>query len=212
MALDLPLPRQILTHAHWTLGREKMSKSTGNVVNPFFALDRFGVDTMRYYLAHDGGIRDDADYDNSYIIERYKTGLQGKLGNLVSRITRGKGWNVRRAVQGGQIQSDSNLATSLKEHLQDLPDAVAKKMDELDPGAALHLIMQTVYKVRKSVPHAHMETSLITIGRLTPTLNNPTPGTTSTPPSPAKSTPSSFSAPNRYGSAASYCSLTCPRR
>ncbi len=147
MALGLPLPRQILTHAHWTLGREKMSKSTGNVVNPFFALDRFGVDTMRYYLAHDGGIRNDADYENSYIIERYKKGLQGGLGNLVSRITRGKGWNVRRAVQGGQIQSDSS-ATSLREHLQDLPDAVAKKMEELDPGGALHLIMDAVYKVR----------------------------------------------------------------
>ncbi len=147
MALDLPLPRQILTHAHWTLGREKMSKSTGNVVNPFFALDRFGVDTMRYYLAHDGGIRDDADYDNSYIIERYKKGLHGGLGNLVSRITRGKGWNVRRAVQEGLVQSDSTLAMSLKEHLQDLPDAVATKMEELDPGAALHLIMDTVYKV-----------------------------------------------------------------
>lgn len=147
MALDLPLPRQILTHAHWTLGHEKMSKSTGNVVNPFFALDRFGVDTMRYYLAHDGGIRDDADYDNSYIIERYKKGLQGGLGNLVSRITRGKGWNVRRAVLEGLVQSDSTLAMSLKEHLQDLPDAVATKMEELDPGAALHLIMDTVYKV-----------------------------------------------------------------
>jgi methionyl-tRNA synthetase len=49
-----------------------MSKSTGNVVNPFFALDRFGVDTMRYYLAHDGGIQDDADYGNEHIIERYK--------------------------------------------------------------------------------------------------------------------------------------------
>ena len=149
MALGLPLPHRVLTHAHWTLGREKMSKSSGNVVNPFFAIDRFGVDTMRYYLAHDGGIRNDADYENSFIIERYKKGLQGGLGNLVSRITRGKGWNVQRAVQSGQIQEDFPLATSLKEHLQDLPDAVARKFEELDPGGALHLIMDTVYKVRR---------------------------------------------------------------
>ncbi|KAL8960249.1 MAG: hypothetical protein Q9183_005499, partial [Haloplaca sp. 2 TL-2023] len=64
LALDLPLPKQILTHAHWTLGHEKMSKSRGNVVNPFFALDRFGSDVMRYYLIRDGGIKDDSDYDN----------------------------------------------------------------------------------------------------------------------------------------------------
>lgn len=158
MALSLPLPRQVLTHAHWTLGREKMSKSTGNVVNPFFALDRFGIDTMRYYLAHDGGIRDDADYENSYIIERYKKGLQSGLGNLVSRITRGKGWNVRRAVQGGQIEKDSPHAAALKQYLQDLPDAVAKKFEELDPGGALRLIMDTVYKVGAYTPQSPSST------------------------------------------------------
>ena len=54
-----------------------MSKSTGNVVNPFFAMDRFGVDTMRFYFAHDGSIDSDADYGNSRILERYKTALQG---------------------------------------------------------------------------------------------------------------------------------------
>ena len=71
LALDLPLPRRLLTHAHWTLGRAKMSKSVGNVVNPFFAIDRFGVDVMRFYLAHDGGIQHDSDYSNFHIIERY---------------------------------------------------------------------------------------------------------------------------------------------
>ncbi|SMQ52211.1 unnamed protein product [Zymoseptoria tritici ST99CH_3D7] len=99
MALDLPPPRQILTHAHWTLGRQKMAKSTGNVVSPFFALERFGVDAMRWYLVHEGGIEDDADYDNKFIIEKYKKALQGGLGNLSARVMRGKGWNVRRAVK-----------------------------------------------------------------------------------------------------------------
>ncbi|KFY20247.1 hypothetical protein V491_03870, partial [Pseudogymnoascus sp. VKM F-3775] len=70
LALDLPPPKQVLTHAHWTLGHSKMAKSTGNVVNPFFAMDRFGVDAMRFYLAHDGGIADDADYSNANIVER----------------------------------------------------------------------------------------------------------------------------------------------
>lgn len=76
-----------------------MSKSTGNVVNPFFALSRFGVDPMRFYLAHDGGISDDADYSNEHIVERYRKGLQGGLGNLASRVLRGKRWSVPRAVQ-----------------------------------------------------------------------------------------------------------------
>lgn len=150
MALDLPLPRQVLTHAHWTLGHEKMSKSTGNVVNPFFALDRFGVDTMRYYLAHDGGIRDDADYENAYIIERYR-GLQGGLGNLVSRVMRGKGWNVREAIvaaTNGSAPAEEALAPKLHMRLVDLPDLVMAAMERLDSGAALRAIMNTIDMVR----------------------------------------------------------------
>lgn len=153
MALDIPLPRQILTHAHWTLGRAKMSKSKGNVVNPFFALERFGVDTMRYYLAHDGGLKDDASYDNSYIIERYKKGLQGGLGNLLSRVVRGrKGWSVRRAVERGAINENDPTAVERRKRFEELPDKVALSMEELDPGAALHLIMNGVYSVRSITP------------------------------------------------------------
>lgn len=147
MALDLPLPRQILTHAHWTLGRSKMSKSTGNVVNPFFALDRFGVDTMRYYLALDGGIKDDAAYENSYIIERYSKGLQGGLGNLLSRIVRGKGWSVPRAVQYGKIDESSDLARARHTRLSGLPTEIVKMMEGLDSGAALRYIMNIIFKV-----------------------------------------------------------------
>jgi methionyl-tRNA synthetase len=155
MALDIPLPRQVLTHAHWTLGRAKMSKSRGNVVNPFFALERFGVDTMRYYLAHDGGLRDDASYDNSYIIERYKKGLQGGLGNLVSRVVRGrKGWSVRRAVERGMIKEDDPSPVERRKRFEELPEKVARSMEELDPGAALHLIMNGVYSVRSIDPKA----------------------------------------------------------
>ena len=151
MALDIPLPRQVLTHAHWTLGHQKMSKSIGNVVNPFFALDRFGVEAMRYYLIHDGGIRDDADYDNSYIIERYKKGLQGGLGNLASRIVRGKGWNVKNSVVeqavAGKPPAEGSLAGSHRILLMNLPERVTAKFEALDSGAALKDIMNAVYAV-----------------------------------------------------------------
>ncbi|KAL9118112.1 MAG: hypothetical protein Q9187_005343, partial [Circinaria calcarea] len=162
MALDLPLPRQILTHAHWTLGHEKMSKSTGNVVNPFFAIDRFGVDAMRYYLAHDGGIRDDADYENSYIVDRYKKGLQGGLGNLASRIMRGKGWNVRKAVEWsttGNPPADGDLAKYHRALLMKLPGIVTEKMEGLNSGAALKMIMNTIYKVQLQLPSPLQHTS-----------------------------------------------------
>lgn len=148
MALDLPLPKQVLTHAHWTLGRQKMAKSTGNVVNPFFALERFGIDTMRWFLIHDGGITDDADYDNRYIIEKYKKSLQGGLGNLTSRIMRFKGWDVPRAVQrfaGSDFTSKDEHSRDVYEKLQTLPERVDKCMQDLLPNRALQTIMRAVY-------------------------------------------------------------------
>ncbi|KAI4741241.1 hypothetical protein E4T50_08322 [Aureobasidium sp. EXF-12298] len=156
MALDLPLPKRFLTHAHWTLGKQKMAKSTGNVVNPFFALDRFGTDTMRYYMIHDGGIDNDADYDNIHIIERYKKGLQGGLGNLTARITRGKGWDVKRAIErfSGDYKSASPFGqgharevaiAEFEQLLVEFPQAVDSRMEALRPNLALKGLMDNIY-------------------------------------------------------------------
>lgn len=147
MALDLPLPKQVLTHAHWTLGRQKMAKSTGNVVNPFFALERFGIDTMRWFLIHDGGITDDADYDNRYIIEKYKKSLQGGLGNLTSRIMRFQGWDVPRAVKrfaGSHFSPRDDLSQDIYAKLQSLPARADQCMQDLLPNRALQTIMRAV--------------------------------------------------------------------
>jgi methionyl-tRNA synthetase len=153
MALDIPPPQQILTHAHWTIGHQKMAKSTGNVVNPFFAMDRFGVDTMRYYLAHDGGISDDSDYGNHLIVERYKKGLSGGLGNLVSRVTRPKIWSVRDSViagSTGNIKGGTHSTWFKLGKLHTLRDQVSDDMNSLHPGIGLKRIMDVVYEVRKT--------------------------------------------------------------
>lgn len=154
MALDLPLHKQVLTHAHWTLGKQKMAKSTGNVVSPFFALERFGIDAMRWYLIHEGGIANDSDYDNSFIIDKYKKGLRGGLGNLASRITRGKGWDVRRAVRRYAVPNASKAdpaiaqdpdAIRMYDSIQEMPKQVDTLMNELYPNRALQRIMRIVY-------------------------------------------------------------------
>lgn len=163
MALELPMHKRVLTHAHWTLGRQKMAKSTGNVVNPFFALERFGLDAMRWYLIHEGGITDDADYDNSFIIEKYKKGLQGGLGNLTSRIMRGKGWDVERAVKAFSRPNDPTanpfcdtfVARKIYENLSSLPSRVDDFMScSLLPNRALQTIMKSVYDGNGYLQHA----------------------------------------------------------
>jgi methionyl-tRNA synthetase len=153
MAVNLPLPKRILTHAHWTMSHAKMSKSAGNVVNPFFAIDRFDVDTMRFYMAHDGCIADDTDYDNAFIIERYKKSLQGAIGNLVSRIMRGKRWSVYDSVQYG-AQLDPQPDTPGREHhtrLVKLQAQVNHCFALSNPRGALHLIMSVLHEVSLTV-------------------------------------------------------------
>ncbi|KAK4500435.1 hypothetical protein PRZ48_008624 [Zasmidium cellare] len=156
MALDLPLHKQVLTHAHWTLGKQKMAKSTGNVVNPFFALERFGIDVMRWFLIHDGGIEQDADYDNTYIISRYKKSLQGGLGNLASRVMGGKSWDVERAVKRYAHADQDSKSSSIFHELDDtgrrfhgevrhVASSADGKMRALHPNRALQDIMRVVY-------------------------------------------------------------------
>ncbi|KAG0360842.1 methionyl-tRNA synthetase [Gamsiella multidivaricata] len=60
MAAELTLPKRIVAHAHWTQSKMKMSKSIGNVVDPFTAMKEFGTDAIRFYLMNDGGLADDA--------------------------------------------------------------------------------------------------------------------------------------------------------
>lgn len=150
MALDLPPPQKVLVHGHWTMNREKMSKSTGNVVNPFFAIDRFGVDGMRFFLAYQGGLADDADYDNSFIVRDHKKFLQGGVGNLVYRLIGIAKGRLRSYIQ--DTTSDKLPAPSAadREHqtmLVELPPKVAEHMTGLNPRAALQEIMDIITKV-----------------------------------------------------------------
>ena len=69
IALGLPLPRRLLAHAHWTVEQKKMSKSLGNVADPFDAINEYGIDVVRYYLARVGGkFRDDVGASFSIVI------------------------------------------------------------------------------------------------------------------------------------------------
>ncbi|KAL1958725.1 hypothetical protein VTO42DRAFT_3844 [Malbranchea cinnamomea] len=152
MALNLPPPRQVLTHAHWTINHEKMSKSTGNVVNPHFAIERFGVDTMRFYLAIEGNLKNDCNYDNSFIVQRYTKELQWGLGNLTSRLVRGKKWNVRQSIvwaSEGKMLDPSTLDKDHQTLLESVRQEVEEHMRDLDPRKAVSCVMDLVHATNK---------------------------------------------------------------
>ena len=76
---------QLLVHGWWNLGGAKMSKSVGNIVDPFVLADKYGADALRYYLMSDIATGQDADFSEERLIERYNADLANSLGNLLNR-------------------------------------------------------------------------------------------------------------------------------
>lgn len=145
LALDLPLPKHLLVHAHWTLSGRKISKSAGNGVSPIFAVDRFGADTVRFFLMRKGAIRDDSVFENGEVARVYRTDLMGTFGNLLSRTMRTKAWSVVSAVER-EMAKDTLEPCPLG--LETLRDKVSAEMDSLRPDKALALVMDTLSEVR----------------------------------------------------------------
>ncbi|CAG8442119.1 1313_t:CDS:2 [Diversispora eburnea] len=147
LAVNLPLPKKILTHSHWTMGKHKMSKSRGNVVDPFMLLDRYGVDAIRYYLMRDGGISDDGSYSESNLHTRYRKELAGQLGNLVSRST-SVSLNPTSLVPTFPLdikEKDVNLTNSLK----NLPGLVGNHFENFEFNKGLICIFEAISEVNK---------------------------------------------------------------
>lgn len=87
MALGLPLPRQLVTHGHWTVNMSKMSKSKGNAVDPFVALNTVGQDELRFFLTRIGGnLAKDVNWNDDALVDFRRKHLQSQYGNLLSRV------------------------------------------------------------------------------------------------------------------------------
>jgi methionyl-tRNA synthetase len=84
-AMGLPMPRQILVHGWWQKDGEKLSKSTGNVVDPVAVIDEWGLDAFRYYVIRELDIGPDGNWTDAGFRSRYQAELANGLGNLVNR-------------------------------------------------------------------------------------------------------------------------------
>ena len=85
IAADIPLPKNIIVHGWWIKDGEKMSKSLGNVINPFDLVKEFGPDMVRYFLARYAIIGNDSDFNRENFISLINSELVNKIGNLVQR-------------------------------------------------------------------------------------------------------------------------------
>jgi methionyl-tRNA synthetase len=84
-AMNLPLPKQILVHGWWQKDGQRISKSTGNVVDPIAVIDEWGLDAFRFYVLRELDIGPDGNWTDSGFKARYQAELANGLGNLVNR-------------------------------------------------------------------------------------------------------------------------------
>jgi len=87
LSAGLSLPKSLFVHGYLTIEGQKMSKTLGNVIDPFALVNKYGTDAVRYYLLREIPPFDDGDYSESRMKELYNSDLANELGNLVSRLT-----------------------------------------------------------------------------------------------------------------------------
>ncbi len=85
LAMGFVLPKRLFIHGYFTAEGKKMSKSLGNVVDPIEMLDKYGADSLRYFLMRNISFGDDGDFSEKALIDRHNNELANKWGNLVSR-------------------------------------------------------------------------------------------------------------------------------
>ena len=99
---------QLLVHGWWNIGGAKMSKSVGNIVDPFVLADKYSVEALRYYLMSDIAIGQDADFSEERLVERYNTDLANSLGNLLNRTL-----TMAEKYRAGLLRPDAEYKTHL---------------------------------------------------------------------------------------------------
>lgn len=149
MALDLPLPKKVYGHGWLLFDGGKMSKSTGNVVDPLVLADRFGVDAIRFYLLRDVPFGQDGIYTNELLIKRINSDLVNTLGNLIKRTAA----MIGQYFDGVIPSPDKTEAVDdeLKQFALSTVKAVDEEMNKFDTSKALTHIFDLLGRANKYI-------------------------------------------------------------
>lgn len=149
MALDLPLPKHLAVHGWITFNGQKMSKSLGNVVDPFILGERYGADAIRYHILREMALGADSSFSNEIMINRINSDLANGLGNLVSRTVA-----MADKYFGGTLPADreaGDFDAELIAEAEELRAKVDEFMDKTQINNALAEIFKVVSRSNKYI-------------------------------------------------------------